>query len=441
MMMHSLTSLPGEILAAIVANLGPSANDYHNFSHDYQPDVTLYRLAQTCKILRDICLPKLYEICNVKVNDQFPRGRDILRTFAKRPDIAGFVKRIIISGSLVVYDYDEEVILSAEDAELFNGILEKSLDMSTIAPLNEILASEDDEDNCEEGMSSGEALACVALSLVPNVKSIVFSSFSTSLGHFKPGSFPLLEAFSLQHADTECGAYFESAKGVLTAAPNVSRFIGWAITEIPEIPYTSITEVVLAYSGLDSEQAARLPKAFPNLERFTYDYGGACVSDRASASPRIWSRAILKLAKTLKYVELGEEQGDLDFFDDLDDDAKGLMESLSQMQALEHLRVPSSHICHVYDGGQISTPAPKLVDFLPPSIQTLYIERAQPSQLEDILALAQVATDKFPKLTQVTFDYLKQDLQSTVLDAYNACGVKCSFESVSVDDYGGCCDA
>ncbi|CEJ94845.1 hypothetical protein VHEMI10353 [[Torrubiella] hemipterigena] len=438
--MHSLTSLPTEILADIVANLGPSQADHFNFRHDYQPDVSLYQLARTCKTLLPLCLPKLYEICNLKTTDGFQRSRSLLRTLATKPDIACLVKRVIVNGSLwVTKDIQDGVIISAEDAELFNRILEEKLDMATVTPLRKLQYKDELQNDHDLLDTIGKALACVALAVVPNVTSIIFSSHYKSLGNFKPGSFPALDTFSLQHADTEGGSDFAYAQGVLNVAPNVKRFFGWSITCLPRIPYPSIREVVLGYSCIDSDEAAHIPTAFPNLERFTYVYGGACVSDHQSASSESLSGALISLKKTLKHVELGTYDFEMDLIEDSDDEDP-VMKSLSQMEVLETLRLPSLYICKIDGDGDDEDSESKidLVDFLPSSIQSVYIEGAESCQLQDMLKLPKVALEKFPVLRHVTFASLEESLKDVVQEAYNGSRIECSFQGEEIDEYSCC---
>lgn len=433
--MHSLTSLPTEILANIVANLGPSQADHLNFDHQYKPDVSLYRLAQTCKTLLSLCIPKLYEICNLKAtNCQL----SLLRTLATKPDIASLVKRVIINDQLGTTED-----ISAEDAELFNGILEEKLDMTTITPLHELKNTDELQDDRDKVNAIGVALACAALASVSNVTSIIFSAHYSPLGHFKPGSFPVLDTISLQEAGTEGGADFASIEGVLNVAPNVTRFFGWAISDLPKVPYPSIKEVVLSYSCLVSDEVAQLPIAFPNLERFMYVYGGATIIECGTASAEKLSEALISLKKTLKHVELGTYDFGMDIFDEDFDDEDGnpFMKSLSQMEVLQTLRLPSLYICKIDGDDEDSESKISLVDFLPPSIQSVYIEQPQSYQLQDMLELAQVASQRFPALRRITFASLEESLVEIVQGAYNGSGIECSFQGEDIHQYECCCDS
>lgn len=432
----SLTSLPGEILMAIVACLGPSRADYDEFSNTYRPDVGLYRVASTCKALRDIATPTFYEICDLKTASNFHRSWRILHMLAARPDIASQVKRVIVDGSFAIkcYPDNNRPSISAQDAALFNPILQAKLDMTTVAPLGEL--QETDEPDYDECAAIGKSLACVALALVPNVTSVIFYSHYASLGSFKAGSFPLLEAFSLQHADSELSAHFKDSQGLLAAAPNVKRFIGYAIDDMPTIAYPSITQVVLSFSSIREDAILRLPTAFPNLERFTLTDGGTYVGTALPASPRGISQALLGLSKTLTHVEIRCEVAFEDMWMGFDHDKDGLVESLSQMQALQSLRLPALMFDphRALNGAATMT----LVDFLPTSIRSLYVSMhyLDSSQVPGILALAQAAPGKFPNLTKVAFPLLHMSLHDTAREAYAESGVACSFKETPVNTYG-----
>lgn len=272
--MSKLLSLPAELLAPIVAELCPSQDDFVGFDHNYAPDRSLYRLTQTYKTLRDICSPKLYEICNLKMGRSGRyRGIKMLRTLATRPELAKQLQRVIVDGMFHMESHsDGGKITSAEEAAIYNRILEEKVDTATVKPLTKT-ESTDTLDRLAS-KEIGESLSCVALALVPNVTSIIFSSRYTSLGSFKAGLLMFLEAFSHQHADTELGCGFEAIEGVLVVAPNVQRFIGWSVNELPpNESYVSVKQIVLVHSRLDDEHAALLPGAFPYLESFSYEEG------------------------------------------------------------------------------------------------------------------------------------------------------------------------
>lgn len=442
--MSGMLSLPGEILMSIVSFLGPSQHDFDNFDHNFKPDVTLYRLAQTCRTLRDLCIPKLYEICNVKTGGNPIRCLSLLRTLAARPDLASSVKRVIVDASFYLSDMDREgdgTIISDQDAELFNGILEKKLDMTTVAPLRKV----DAELDHDGGKEVGKSLACAALALTPNITSIVLSSHYTSLGSFKPGSFPLLEAASVQHADSELGADFDDAQGVIRAAPEVKRFFGWSITTLPETAYPSMKQAVLNYSALSDDQAALIPTAFPNLEKFSYEYGGACVSDEGSAKPRVLGDALLRLQNTLTHIELSSYESKENMFWDDDEPADIAMSSLSPMQALQSLRINSMYIWpgdeedeeddDDDEDGETGGPG-KLVSLLPKSIRSFFMEDSEASMVKHIVSLAKSAPEKFPELVSVTFAGLEESMQDVVRQAYDKHGIACSFEDRYINGYG-----
>lgn len=439
----SLLSLPAELLTSIVTHLGASQADFDDFELDYQPDVTLYRLAQTCRNFRDLCTQKLYEIINLQTGTDFGRKRTLFRTLAARPDLAKSVKRVIVDGSFAdgnaLHYYTEDgAVISAEDATTFNRFLDEKLDMSTVAPFREMHQADlTERDDCD---TLGHSLACLGLALTPNITSAIFTTHYVSLGSFKPGSFPLLTAFSLQHADTELAAHFELVRGVLSVAPGVTEFVGWSINDIPgDTPYPSMKKLVLIYSSIEDDEVETLPAAFPNLEFFSYTYGGPMVSDRGSASPRVMGAAVLGLKETLKHVEIDAyEQGDEMWIELEPEDC--MMESLSQMQVLKSLRI---HALYIYPdeayAADFTGPKMTLVNFLPPSIETLHVEELQSDQLQDVLDLAGAAPDRFPKLSTVMLPRFDASLQGIVRQAFSKHGIVCIFETVLLNAYSAHC--
>ncbi|CEJ93788.1 hypothetical protein VHEMI09357 [[Torrubiella] hemipterigena] len=435
----SLLSLPFELLIAVISHLSANQYDFDNVDHYYKPDVTLYRLAQTCTTLGDLCIPKLYEIINLQTYVYFSRQRKLLRTLAAKPNLARLVKRVIVDGSFSNdakwHRYsDDGPVISVADAKTFNEIMEKKVDMTTVTPFREMQQADlTERHDCK---SLGRSLSCLSLALVPNIRSVIFILHYGSLGSFKTDSFPLLKDFSLQHADTEFGVAFEAANGVLHAAPGVNRFIGRAVDRFADnISYPSIKKLVLVYSCIDDEDMALLPTLVPNLESFSHSYGGSMVSYESPASPRTISTALLALKKTLKHVELDIYYRGDEMWINIDAD-DGIMESLSQMQTLQSLIILASY---VYPGKEFDASLTSrkltLVNFLPRSIETLHIEELKSDHLQDVLDLAAAAPAKFSKLSHVRLPEFDTSLHDDVCRAFHQLGIACSFETVEMDEY------
>lgn len=431
----SLQILPSELLTAIVAHFGPSQTDLHNLDPYYEPDSSLYRLALTCRALRDVCIPELYKICDLKTTTGFSRKRSLFRTLAARPDLAGLVKRIIGDGTFLLEDnahcYNNGrggPIISTEDAATWNRTLGVKLDMDTVAPFHARYFN--DPLDLDERCALGHSLGCLAFALVPKIKSAIFITHNFALGSFKPGSFPHLDTFSLLQEDTKFGGDCESAHGVLRAAPNIETFVGYSIAKLPRTSYPSVKKVSLLYSRINDNMAFLLPAAFPNLESFSYMHNN--IPDCNTALPRIISGAILHLRKTLKHLEL--EAGPYDDCGEwlyANDNENYTVTSLASMPLLQTLRINGLYIYPE------TRPAPiALVDLLPASIQSLYVDELEPAQLDDILALARAAPHQFPQLTLVAFSNFEASLQDVVRQAFEAQGITCSFDATHVDDYG-----
>lgn len=430
----SLTSLPVEILAAIVAYLGPSQADYDIFNDGYMPDLSLYYLSQTCKAVSTVSLYKLYEICPLVTERHFHSTWRALHTLAARPDIASKVKRIIVDGKFPSFDrkdrYDYSPTISAQDAALFNRILETKVDMATVTPLRELKGASEVLGD-EESEAIGRSLACVALSIAPNATSVVFEgSLTTRLGSFKACAFPRLEAISLRDFYITT-TKFEYIPGLLDAAPNFKRFIGDCLINLamPKMPCASMTQVVLDLSTLDEDSAALIPVVFPNLQSFTYKFNGQTYPDQGRlASPQVISKALLGLRRTLTHVVLACAVFKNAMWEHFPDGQHHGMESLSQMRVLQSLRLPAWFSCPT-----------SLVDFLPPSIQELYLDcqELESDVLPDIDMLLQTLPTRFPNLTLVNFDALDDQLQQQVKQGYEQLGIACRFQDLAITNYRG----
>lgn len=436
----------------IVDLLGPTQADFDNFDHRYKPNVELYRLARMCTTLRNVCLPKLYEICSVTGSRNLWRSLNIVRTLIARPELARAVKRLIFDAGFYVdarHFPRSSVVLSALDSALFRQVLIGAA--PTYINVDAMQANTKlSEAECD---LLGEYVACVALALVPNITSAIFSSRRLSIGRyvgigaFRPGYFPRLEAFSIQEDQAGMDIDFDHAQGILRfSAPNLRRLIRWSIGSLSISVYPTITQLVLICSRLTNADMALLPRAFPRLEQFTYVDGGTdslpFYPTESAVSARFLHEAVLGLRRTLKHLELGAHEADLLGEDDALENR--FLESLASMEVLETLRLPTYFIFGDDDdteqqSGDSMEVQPifhtDLTQFLPRSIRSFYMEDAQQHTVVDILALAQVVPSKFPNLRHVTFTDLPPSSDVVVGEAFEKCGVKFSFEDVDINEY------
>lgn len=444
--MPTLLALPLEIVYSIVANLAASQEDFDNFSDDYEPDGSLYCLAVTCTSLRDICLPKLYEVVNFISGyrrDTLRRKLSLLRTLATNPELASYVKRIIFESSFyLTHPIDGRVVISEDDVAMYNGILEDSVDMSRVAPL---LGQVRGTDSYDRGVADGigVVLACVALARVPNITSAVFYCCDNELPSFLHRSFPHLETFALWTRGSHLDTHIEYAQGMLDSCPNVRRLVDRSITGRPgSASFPSIRELALVHSRVPDDDVASLPTAFPALERLSYvDSDASFLGGQVMAAPRKFSEALLGLRRTLTHLELGADSVavTLDMVSRQEGDlGHQLMTSLAAMQVLESIRLPARYIYRhddkgkEYDGAQYG-PEMTLVNFLPRSVRCLYLQGLLPCRVFDSLALAQSAPRKFPNLKRVTFPDLEKSMREMVRFTYQENGISCSFEEADLE--------
>lgn len=438
--MASLLSLPTELLAAVVSHVRPSQADIDYYPLEYINNNTrLYRLAQTCRALRDVCLPKLYETLKFEELFWVDRQVAVLRTLTARPDLAKAVKRITANTSVILCNETREYtggdpIISAADAATFNRALEEKIDdMSIVEPFHELRQA--DVETYEDTL--GSSVAYLSFALAHEVTSITFCSYYDVLPFFKPGSFPSLTTLGVKDSDTERGATFDDVRGVLAVAPNVTQLVGGAVTQLPDetTSHPDVKKLVLSYSRINDAQIQRLPAAFPNLEAFSYTYIGLLGSDYSSATPRAMHAVLLSMRETLKRVELGRCYEAYRMWADFKDARDCVMGSFSQMGALESLRIYARYVYPAEEyAAQLPAPRMTLVDFLPPSIKSLYVEDLEPAQQQDVLALAHAAPGQFPKLGNVTFAGFDKALRDEVRHAFDERGIACSFEMVALHE-------
>lgn len=435
---RALSSLPTEVLTNIVANFGRPEGFLDHFATYYYPDRSLCRLARTCKRLWDICVPKIYEICDLETGHFSKRKLNLFRTLAAKPELARLVKQVIIDNLFSLGPHSDrgidDPVITADDAVTWNRILEEKMDMTTVKPLREVCLT--DLDDGAELWILGSSMSCLALALVPNVVSVVYNTENITIGTFKPGSFPSLRSLAVHQEDTREGGHCECVHGVLGAAPNISIFAGYFVSEVPRASYPSITRVALLYSRLDDGEAARLPNAFPNLESLTYMHSN--VYERDSVSPLRLSEMILALKRTLKSVEI--QAGIYDdwgqWLPELSED-NCAMKSLAPMMVLKTLRINGLYIyADEYDYHGDSWPKMNLIDLLPASIQNVTVDELSHSRLQDVLALAREAPQRFPELSQVAFPEFEESHQKEVRRAFEERGIACSFEESHVDTLG-----
>jgi hypothetical protein len=118
-------------------------------------------------------------------------------------------------------------------------------------------------------------------SLCPNLKTL-----HATLGYFEgfrlctPQSMPHLQTVTISHSDTELGIDLATAIPLFRAAPNITRMAFYMIagcSDLGGVTLDKVTSLDFQNSSFSSDALTLILTAFPNLETFKYECGGASV--------------------------------------------------------------------------------------------------------------------------------------------------------------------
>ncbi|KAK6542713.1 hypothetical protein TWF694_006656 [Orbilia ellipsospora] len=401
--MPTLLSLPPEILIQICNEIphldhGPWVYKWMACVPGFI--ITLTRLVKTCRLLRQVAEPILYR-------DTFTGGEywPLFRTLLTRKDLASHVK----SFTMGEFDYEEKMEPSQEEREAVKGLIRQlshNADGSIRSSAPEWLMNDPFQHDTEDYECSSEDpidafFLALSLLILPKLESLCFiSSWCIEENTFLPNSLQSLTELSFSHSDTEGSMGLDEINAFLRAAPNLRVLRGHMVGDASDVSrHEGIREVHLTYSGLEAKGLIDLMNSFPFLEVFTYESGGAIVTESYDeAVPREFTDALLCRKNTLRHVVI-----DLSNSCEISDGllARDTLQSLQAMEVLEILAVDSPTICPTR---RESIPEGDLIiNILPRSIKSFSIRGPNPLIHNDILQLAEVAKTRFPNLNHVDF--------------------------------------
>ncbi|KAH7118629.1 hypothetical protein B0J13DRAFT_196476 [Dactylonectria estremocensis] len=389
--MVELMKLPNETLEALCWCLCSHCFDRGNDSN--LPGIkALSALSKTCRRLRDIAQPVLFHYFDPSSENPVP----LLRNLLARPDLAANIQEACIG------EWDIGMGLSSEDIKFCESTM-AMFSHPDGSPFN-VSASWFSTEYVVPGhdilfVSQPEvALAAIAMTLMPNVQTLELEvGYHWRFPFCLPGSLPHLTKLDFRHGDTELGQDLIAVEELLAAATNLKIFNCYMLSRISgNFFHQNVVELNLTQSHLEARFFGVLMMGLPNLSIFTYEAGGAHVSDSLDAYPDEISQALHIRADTLQRVSLNlEETYEMEGVGPLH-----VMTSLKEMKRLKCLVIPSRAIYGDDEDGD-ETDGFGLTNLLPKSIEDLTIEDLPANKLNDLLELGKVATTLFPSLVKL----------------------------------------
>ncbi|KAI5459039.1 hypothetical protein BGZ63DRAFT_270281 [Mariannaea sp. PMI_226] len=407
--MPQLLDLPPEILQAICKHCIFQSLFSSSSS-------TLARLSRTCSTLRAIGQPELYR-SPIFTGHNFI---SLVRTLVNRPDLARLVKEIDGDDWNLTADED----LTPEDVELFEAVMAKypaddGLPVQISSRWFDTLRTDRPRDGLFDADPVG-ALVALLVTQIVNVESMVITAgYFWEFPFTRPGTLPHLKKLSLRHGDTELGTDTELVKRILAAAPNLNTFEGFMLSRVSSgFSHDNLTEFHLENSSLEPEHFENIVTGLKNLKSFSYESGGAIVSDSPEATPGEIVRELLVHADTLEHLSFDFQHAF--YMEGIADE--DLITGLKQMRHLKTLSLAESAI---YPEGAHAdaTDGDFLANLLPTSLEKLTLIGGYDTIMKDILKLAE-HLQQFPNMKELELVDMKQDDLATVKTTFNEAKLK-----------------
>ncbi|KAF4462711.1 hypothetical protein FALBO_10471 [Fusarium albosuccineum] len=406
--MLTLTTLPPEILDLICSHVALSSRrldlDFRSSWSDHQDvravntiNASLAALSRTCKLLQQKAQQILYS--SLVSNKGFPY---LFRTLSRREDLAKHTRFIALGDWGLMNDLE----FTSQDHEIAKQLSDKLFYDAAGNPrpgAPDWALSDDFTGSTVFDLDQEGRLATLALLLVPRIERLMLTTYyDGAYGFYAPESLPFLTEIIYHHGDTELGIELSNINGVYAAAPNLRVLKCKMVSGTSGVPrHEGIRELHLDFSCVEGDDLKSIMRSFPFLEVFRYESGGPIVSLDGEATPFEISEALLERKDTLKHVEI-------DLSDAMWPGDEDQMQSLQPMQVLETLKLETTSV-YVETEDETTTNGNHLIDFLPTSIQGFSLARPHEHIHQDILQLAHVAREKFPRLKDVKISGLDKD--------------------------------
>ncbi|KAK5653500.1 hypothetical protein OQA88_8759 [Cercophora sp. LCS_1] len=309
--MTLLLDLPVELLENIADQLYLD-DEFPFFDQSAIP--TLAALNRTCKLLRELTTRLLYRC---------PTHRDtwsLTRTLITCPDLAGLVTILNLEeGYVGPYDVPLEVGDHYEKAIKEGDAAAKALEGEDV-----LLADPEPLDRNSYVPNDVISGPC------SNLEYLSCNDVISDTPYFwAPDSMKKLRAIRFAHWDTEYGFDLAAVEPLLRAAPNLEEIEFHSCTSARELDFQlhHAKTLELENSCIDADELLALLKMCPNLERFTYESGGPCVSYEDDFGVREAKELVLAHAPKLKTLVLDMQQTVVAISSD---DVKDASDELSQ---------------------------------------------------------------------------------------------------------------
>ncbi|KAF6808492.1 hypothetical protein CSOJ01_07535 [Colletotrichum sojae] len=338
--------------------------------NDCESQAALASLCRTNRLLNYIATPLLYHtpFCGYRLKAQQHVAETILDA---RPELAQHVKSV----HLEQYDFDESR-LSGEVGELIESVSGR---LEAVADVDR--------------SSTPYFLALIAGSCT-NMEELCILAHDgeqSPVPFSAPGSLPKLDRLAVSHWDTEGGFDLSRLRDLLAAAPNIT--------------------------SLFADDLRILLSQCPNLERFSYHIGDACVTLEGWPTAREVQDVISHTSPGLKHLRLGVGDGVFDLNEATEEDtlrSLKLLKRLEELELQEEFLYPGTMVQNPSDGGVLEPEV--LVDLLPASIRTVRIGMVGGGGVKPlvpaILMLGRVCKEEFPHLESIWFHNLAVDVDA-----------------------------
>lgn len=462
--MVTLLTLPQELIAHIVSTLHArtprTANGPVPNAERREPPnrLALSRLCKTCRRLRDFGQVELFK--SIKCHGNLPKAIQLVRTLIARPELGARVREITLSDLEVERKqrWPRKVVsgwvVTEEDAKVLNEALRRFNVRSLTNEAGEtvwdgaLLVFHAVSKAQAPGYLTFEhgALAALAIIYSPNVAHVALHAHTWTLPHFvtPTGTFDNLAEINWEPGPHGESTTLDDSMGWLfSAAPNLKRFYAFMLSNAEGgCSHEGVTDVVVAYSSLDSDCFSTIVKMFPNMTEFTYTADTPPMwSSYTEATPSEMADALLLLKDKLTSLTLNWEQSPAAQESEWDQDEVSVSK-LSQMVALRHLSITASDVIRDEsdsdsetksedddededENGHVKENKVKVVkpvkesphvkflrSIMAPNVETL--DLAGIPREFSMLPFADIAATSFPKLKTIHLGYYCENLREDV---------------------------
>lgn len=207
-------------------------------------------------------------------------------------------------------------------------------------------------------------------------------------------------------------------KNILQSAPNLQTIEASGIGAVAALSeHSNLRTLVLERSVMAQDDFRRAMMAFPKLASFTFKTPKFALLENTDATPSQIEEAIMIRCDTLRHFDLAVDPAFCLPISHLIDNLK--------TTSLESLSIDSRNIMAT----RSDSPSPttmRLLNLLPPKIQSFRLTSCSDHMWDDILELATKSRVYYPNLRKVEFPGLEAK-QAVLKQAFTESNIECSF--------------